>query len=277
MTTGTVLMTGASGAIGRMLRSRLGARAGRGWPLRLADIRRPDPPAPGEQVDVITASVTDLSEMRRACEGTVAVVHLAALPTEGRWTDILDVNIDGTRCVLEAARDAGVPRVVLASSNHAVGFWGRDETPSGGLPADAYPRPDTYYGVSKVTMEALGRLYHDRYGMDIICLRIGTCAPQPHNARALATWLSPDDAGRLVAAALTVPRPGFRIVWGISRNARRWWSLAEGEEIGYHPVDDAEAYAPEVVALEGEPDPAEAVHRLVGGEFCSLRLGVPPG
>ncbi|MQA86369.1 MAG: NAD-dependent epimerase/dehydratase family protein [Streptosporangiales bacterium] len=268
-----VLVTGAAGGIGRVLRPRL-AREGR--LLRLLDVAGLEPTAAGENVEVVVASVTDLHAMRAACAGVDAVIHLAAIPGEAAWEDILATNIDGTRCVIEAARLAGVGRIVLASSNHAAGFWARDEAPPEGLPADAFPRPDTYYGVSKAVLEALGSLYHHRFGMDVICLRIGSCLPRPHNARALATWLSHDDTGRLFEACLSAPRPGFRVVWGISRNTRRWWSLEAGEELDYHPVDDSEGFAAEVLAGTGEPDLRDPVHRLVGGEFCSMPLGVAP-
>ena len=262
-----VLITGGAGKIGRMLRARMGGRA-----LRLLDVATPEPARAGEDVEVRTGSVTDAAAIRDACVGVGAVVHLGGVSTEGPWNSILEVNIDGTRTVLEAARLAGVPRVVLASSNHAVGFRTRDEGVP--LPADVPTRPDTYYGVSKAAMEALGSLYHDRFGMDVICLRIGTMDDRPNDARALATWLSPDDGTRLVEACLDAPSPGFRIVWGVSRNTRRWWSLAEGEELGYRPQDDAEAYAPEILA-GAEPDPAAPVHHRVGGAFCDTPLGEP--
>lgn len=262
-----VLITGGAGKVGRMLRARMVGRA-----LRLLDVVTPASPRAGENVEVRTGSVTDAAVIRDACVDVSAVVHLGGVSVEGTWNSILGVNIDGTRTVLEAARLAGVPRVVLASSNHAVGFRTREEGDP--LPADVPIRPDTYYGVSKAAMEALGSLYHDRFGMDVICLRIGTMDDRPNDARALATWLSPDDGTRLVEACLSAPSPGFRIVWGVSRNTRRWWSLAEGEELGYRPRDDAEAYAPEILT-GGEPDPAAPVHHRVGGAFCDAPLGEP--
>lgn len=268
-----ILITGAAGRIGRMLRPRL-ARAGR--TLRLLDIVPPEPHGPDEQVEPVTATVTDLDAMRAACRDVDAIVHLAGIPNESRrWSDIVEVNIGGTQRVLEAARQEGVGRVVLASSNHAVGFWTHDAAPPEGLPAEAAPRPDTYYGVSKVAMEALGSLYHSRFGIDVICLRIGTCAPRPTSPRALITWLSPDDAGRLVEACLSQEASGFHVVWGISRNTRRWWSLAEGAAIGYHPADDAEAYAADVLNGDGEPDFTHPELRLLGGRFCTSPLGNP--
>lgn len=248
-----ILITGAAGRIGVLLRARL-ARPGR--VLRLLD--RVDPGAsPAEES--VTCSVSDLDRTAAACAGVAAVVHLAGRSGEADWPDILADNIDGTHAVLEAARRAGVPRVVFASSNHAVGFRPAGET----APDYAFPRPDTFYGVSKAAGEALGSLYHDRHGMDVICLRIGTCTERPDTERALSTWLSPDDCGRLVEAALTVPAPGFRVVWGVSANTRGRWSLAEARALGYRPRDDAEVYA-------GAVTPATDLDRTyLGGGFCA--------
>lgn len=271
-----LLITGASGGVGRLLRPRLAA-AGR--TLRLVDVAAGDPPAPGEAVELVTASVTDLDAMTEACRDVDAVLHLGGESLEAPWEDILHANVHGTYCVLEAAHRAGVHRVLLASSNHAAGFHARDDAPPEGLPADVAPRPDTYYGWSKAAIESLGRLYVDRYGMDVICLRIGSCFPAPGGLRGLMTWLSPDDCARLVEACLTAPRPGFRIIWGISRNTRRWWSLAEGEALGYHPVDDSEVFADDYLTSDDTIDDATAddrsATRLLGGIFCRHPLGHP--
>ena len=255
----TILITGAAGRIAAMLRSRL-AREGR--VLRLLDIA--DVTAgPGEES--VTASVTDLAAMTAACQGADAVIHLGGVPTEGPWEKILHVNIDGTYNVFEAARRAGVPRVVFASSNHAAGFTPLGDSP---VPDYAFPAPDTYYGVSKVAGEGLAALYARRYGMDAICVRILSCFERPQSLRMLATWLSPDDAGRLFEACLTAERPGFRVAFGVSANTRGGWvSLAEARALGYQPEDDAEAYAAEIIAEHGEPDPDDPVQRYLGGEF----------
>lgn len=256
-----VLVTGAAGTVGSSLRSRL-ARTGR--TLRLLDVSTQPKPQPGESVELVTASVTDMAAMEQACAGVDAIVHLAALASERPWEEILERNIHGTYTVFDAARRQGVPRVVFASSNHAVGFHERagEEAPD-----YVFPAPDTYYGVAKATGEALGALYHHRYGLDVVCLRIGTWADRPTTLRGLATWLSPDDGGRLVEAALTAPSPGFRVAWGVSANTRRWWSLDEARALGYEPRDDAESYAAELIGQHGQPDPDDPVHRLVGGEF----------
>jgi uronate dehydrogenase len=261
----TILITGGAGSIAAMLRSRL-ARPGR--VLRLLDVAPVD--SPGQCEEAVTASVTDMAAMTAACDGADAVIHLGGIPSEAPWAAILDVNINGTYVVFEAARRAGVPRVIYASSNHAVGFAPRESFP---VPDYAYPAPDTYYGVSKAAGEATAALYARRYGMDAICVRILSCFERPRTARMLATWLSPDDAGRLFEACLTTPSPGFRVIYGVSANTRGGWvSLAEARALGYQPRDDSEVFAAEVTAVHGEPAPEDPVFRYLGGEFTSPAL-----
>jgi uronate dehydrogenase len=258
---GTVLVTGAAGRIGTWLR---GGLPERGWAVRCLDVVPVTDVRPGEQHMV--ADVTDLGAMEDATQGVDAVVHLAGVVGESTWAAINHANIGGTYAAIEAARRAGVPRVVLASSNHASGFTPR---PASGLlrEQDAPPRPDTYYGVAKVAMEALGSLYADRYGMDVVCLRIGSAFPEPTTTRMLATWLSPDDTVALIDAALTAPSPGFTVAWGVSANTRNWWDLTAARALGYEPADDAEVYAEALIEAHGEPDPADPVHARVGGQY----------
>jgi uronate dehydrogenase len=116
-------------------------------------------------------------------------------------------------------------------------------------------------------------LYADTYGMDVFCLRIGSSFDVPFDLRSLSTWMSPDDTARLVEACLATDRGGYRLIWGVSPNTRRWWSPESGEEIGYHPVDDSEVFADKLIGQFGEPDPNDPVHRLVGGKFCAVPLG----
>jgi uronate dehydrogenase len=264
-----VLITGAGGRIGGYLRRRLAQPDG---VLRLLDVT-PLMPGPGEEV--VQASVGDLEALTEASRDVDAVVHLAGIATENEWDNILETNIDGTYHAIEAARRAGVRRFVFASSNHAVGFLPRNPT-GGNAPDYAFPAPDTYYGVSKVVGEALASLYHHRYGMDAVCLRILSCRDRPTSTRELATWLSPDDTGRLFQAALLTPSPGFRVVWGVSANTRAWFAMEEATAIGYQPQDDAEAYAGEILDDQGEPDPNDPVHRLVGGPFTRATFDAKP-
>lgn len=252
----TVLLTGAAGTIGTALRSRLPRL---GWSVRPFDRE----PVAGEP----SRDVTSASDLDDAVPGVDAIVHLAGVPTEVPWPVIRDTNVEGTFSVFEAARRHGVRRVVFASSNHAAGFT---PLPSDGtLPADTPVRPDTLYGVSKAFGEALGRYYADRYGMQVACLRIGTFAPTPPDRRALSTWLSPDDCARLVDACLRAPALTFALLWGISANTRRVWSLDEAQELGYQPQDDAEEYARRLEHDQTYPSDA-----FVGGGFTSPGFGI---
>lgn len=262
----TVLLTGAAGRLGTVLR---GGLPERGHALRCLDVVPIVETRPGEEH--LVADVADLAAMVDASRGASAVVHMAGIAGESTWPAISRANIEGTYATLEAARRAGIGRVVLASSNHATGYTPR---PGAGLlrEVDAPPRPDTYYGVAKVAMEALGSLYVDRYGMDVVCLRIGSAFAEPTSTRHLSTWLSPDDTVSLVDAALTAPAPGFAVVWGISANTRAWWDLTAARALGYEPQDDAEVYAAALVEAHGEPDLADPVHGRVGGEYTLLEF-----
>jgi uronate dehydrogenase len=253
-----ILVTGAQGTIGSMLRRSL-RQPGRH--LRLLDVAPLSPLEPDENAELIAGSFLDPEIMESACRGVRAVVHLGGLSHSGfSWPEYLDVNIHGTYLLAEAARHARVERVVYASSNHAVGFTPlRDEEP---LPDNGYPRPDTYYGVSKVASEALLSMFHDRHGLDAVCLRIGSYLERPANLRSLWSWLSPADCTRLVEAALTTPSPGFRVVWGVSANSRAMVSLEEGRAIGYEPLDNAEDYAHEITGDQTE-------WKYVGGPYTA--------
>jgi uronate dehydrogenase len=261
---GLVLLTGAAGRIGTVLR---GGLPERGWALRSLDVVPLPDVRPGEEQ--LVADAADLAAMTDAAQGATAIVHMAGISGESTWPAIRDTNIQSTFAALEAARLAGVQRVVLASSNHASGYTERPADGSLLREADAPPRPDTYYGVSKVAMEALGSLYVERYGLDVVCLRIGSAFPEPTTTRQLSTWLSPADQVSLVDAALTAPAPGFRVVWGVSDNTRRWWDLTAASELGYESVDDAEVYAEALIAEHGEPDLSDPVHGRVGGEYTT--------
>jgi uronate dehydrogenase len=257
-----VLITGAAGGIGRELRSRL-ARPGR--TLRLVDVADQAPPAAGEAVELTRGTVSDLDVVTAACRDVGAVVHLAARSSEAAWDEVLDANIRGTYNVFEAARRAGVPRVVFASSAHATGFAHVREALR---PEPLPPRPDTNYGVSKVAGEAIGSLYADRYGLDVVCIRIGMCAADPWEPQYLGNWLSPGDCARLVEACLTAPSPGFRIVWGVSANTRRTLSLDAARALGYEPQDDSEVFAAAAFARGSGSDPEGLAARYVGGSFA---------
>jgi uronate dehydrogenase len=245
-----LLITGAAGTVGTMLLQ--GLRGSLAAKMRLLDIN-PISPEIGEEF--VRGDVTDLAVVRKAISDCDACVHLAAIPVESTFEKILQTNIRGTWAVFEAARLEGCPRVVFASSNHATGYYAVDHRISPSDPA----RPDSYYGASKLFGEALGSLYHDKYGMRVACIRIGSALPRPVDERHLSTWLSPGDLTRLVTACLTSPELGYAIVYGASANRRGWWDLEPGRRLGYEPMDDAEAFAAEV-----EPGPPD---EFQGGTF----------
>jgi uronate dehydrogenase len=233
-----ILITGAAGTIGTSLRPPLRERAAL---LRLVDTEAIGDLAGNEEA--VRVDLTDLESAVRAASGTDAVVHLAAIPVEDSFDRLLEANFRATYNVFEAARQTGVRRVVFASSNHATGFYGRDERIS---PRDP-PRPDSLYGVSKVFGEALGSLYADKFGLEVVVLRIGAFGPAPErHGPMLPMWISPGDMSRLVWAALTAPDVRFEIVYGLSRTGSRWWDNAEAaRRIGYAPEDEVEMAPPE--------------------------------
>ena len=244
-----VLVTGAAGQIGGIVRSKLGFRyelVG----LDLADCGWPES---------YVADLSDLESIRPAFEGVDAVVHLGADPSpKASWESTLNNNIVGTRNVYEAARLAGAGRVILASTNHAVGFYPLKDDPykaiyEGRLAEVRRPfrmldhkdlRPDSLYGVSKAFGEVLGSYYQDEYELSVICLRIGWVMtpddPTFHPA-ALSLWLSHRDTAQLIQKAIDAPASvGFAIVHGMSRNALRIWDIEAGERIiGFSPLDGA--------------------------------------
>jgi uronate dehydrogenase len=252
-----VLVAGAAGSIGRTLMTGLLAHDHEPVGLDLV-------PAPaGHEGAWHTADVADPDAALAAvgAQPLDAVVHLAGIPDETDLAGALTSHVLTTAALLDAMLVAQVPRIVYASSNHAVGRTPRTDGP---LTIGARPRPDTFYGVGKVAAEGLLSLYADRYGIDAVACRIGSFLPRPETTRHLATWLSPDDCVRMFEAALTAPAPGFAVLYGISRNTRAWWDLEPGEALGYEPQDDAERFA-DTVAL-GPQDDAEAAY--VGGPFA---------
>jgi uronate dehydrogenase len=265
-----VLVTGSSGSVGSALCERLPAA---GWTVRQLDRNAPASPVPSPH-DAIQADASDPAVLDEAARDCCAIVHLAATPHEGDIEQVTASHIVGTARVLEAAERAGVRRVILASSNHAVG-----RTPRVALAGtDLRPRPDSYYGVGKVATEALGSLYADRFGMDIACLRIGSFLHQPTSRRHLSTWLSPDDLARLVDACLRANDLGFSVIYGISANTRAWWDLEPGRRIGYHPADDAEDYADAILSATPDQEASDPEVAFLGGAFAGPAhpVGVNP-
>ncbi|KIF73914.1 NAD-dependent dehydratase [Streptomyces sp. 150FB] len=257
----TVLLTGAAGGLGTLMRGLLPAY---GYELRLLDAH----PVEGEP-DAITADLADKDALREAVKGVDAIIHLAGISLEASFEKILRSNIEGTYNLYEAARAEGIGRVVFASSNHAVGFTPRPQGDDPLIPIDTQRRPDTYYGLSKCFGEDLAQLYWDLHRLETVSVRIGSCFPEPTSVRMLSVWMSPDDGARLFHAALTAPDVGHSVVYGSSANTRIWWDLSGAKALGYEPQDDSEPYAAQLVAEQGELDPGNPDHAHLGGHFTT--------
>ena len=258
-----VLVTGAAGNIGMCLRRELGGRYAL---LRLADIAEQEPAGPGEEV--CKFDVRDMESVERCLQGIDCVIHLAGVPEEDSWDKILPMNIEGCYNLFEAARRQGVRRVVFASSNHAIGYHRRERF----LDNTVAPRPDSRYGVSKVFGEALGRMYADKYGLSVACLRIGTfrTPDRPSEPRQLLTWLSHRDMGQLARRCIEHPTYHFIVVYGVSNNLRSRWDNSNVKFLGYRPEDDSEVFADEILANAKPENPISA--QFHGGFFCPLEF-----
>ncbi|PKV85065.1 NAD(P)-dependent oxidoreductase [Streptomyces sp. TLI_146] len=262
----TVLLTGAAGGVGTLMRGLLPAY---GYDLRLLDTRA----IPGEP-DAITADLGDRGALREAVRGVDAVLHLAGISLESTFDKILRANVEGTYNLYEAAREEGVARVVFASSNHVVGFTPRPPgepplEPDALIPVDTPRRPDTLYGLSKSFGEDLAQFYWDKYGLESVSVRIGSCFMEPTSVRMLSMWMSPGDGARLFHAALTAEGVGHTVVYGSSANTRLWWDLSSARALGYEPQDDSEQYAEKLIAEQGELDPHDPGQSFLGGHFTT--------
>ena len=244
-----VLVTGFAGQIGGIIRRHLADR----YELSGIDhIGIDDAPT-------LIADIADLNAIRPAFHGIHAVVHLGADPSpRASWESVLRNNIIGTRNVYEAARLAGVKRIVFASSNHVVGAYplrqdpykaiydgrlGEVRRPFPPLTTDLI-RPDSYYGVSKSFGESLGSYFHEEYGISVICLRIGwvmTPDDPTFSPAALSLWLSHRDAAQLIRRSIDAPQSvGFAILNGESDNQLSIWDIDQTKRIlGYQPQDAA--------------------------------------
>ena len=253
-----LLLTGAAGGLGRVLRPRL-KRLCR--VLRLSDIAAMDPAADGEET--VVTPLQDAAAVSALVDGVSAIVHLGGVSVEGPFEPILQANIVGAWNLYEAARRHGVRRVVFASSNHVTGFYRQDEVVSPNEPM----RPDGHYGLSKAFGENLSRLYFDRYGIETVCLRIGSSFPEPKDRRMLATWLSYDDLERLVEASLMAPVVGHSVVYGMSDNTTTWWDNTRASHVGYRPRDSSEPFRAALEARQPMLDRNDPATLFQGGGF----------
>ncbi len=255
-----VLVTGAAGRLGKHLRHGLAGLADK---LRMTDLRDLGQTQSTDE-ELVTADLSDMAAVSAIMQDVDLVLHFGAVMPQQPWGSVLSANIIGTFNVFEAARLAGVRRIVYASSNHAVGMYRRTEL----LDADSPPRPDTLYGVSKAFGENLARMYHDKHGIEFACLRIGSCFDEPTDERMLATWLSHADLVHLCRRCIEAPHLGFAIVYGMSDNTRRWWTNDKTSYLGYTPKDSAEPYADKLLAAAVDRSPKDPASTYQGGSFA---------
>ncbi|WP_313691569.1 NAD-dependent glucose-6-phosphate dehydrogenase Azf [Halorarum halobium] len=260
-----VLLTGAGGRVGQAILAGIGTA----YDWRLLDrepLSEDALPAGVSEEDVIVADVTDEAAIREAVAGIGAVVHLAGDPRPNApWDSVLRNNIDGTYNVFAAAADVGVGTVAFASSNHAVGAYETDDrTPDMYRKADEFrldgdelPRPSNLYGVSKAAGETLGRYYHDHHDLSVACVRIGNLTrehPPKEYERGQAMWLSHRDCAHLFDRCLAADY-GYEIVYGISDNDRKYYSIERAREVlGYDPQDNSAEFT-----FGGEPKDEEMI------------------
>lgn len=229
-----ILLTGAAGGLGKVLRERI-----KPWAevVRLSDVAEMAPAGPGEEV--VQCDLADKEAVLALLDGVDAVLHFGGISTEKPFEPIMQANILGVANLYEALHKAGTRRVVFASSNHAIGYHPVTTV----LDADSPTRPDSYYGLSKVFGEQIARYYYDRFGIETVCVRIGSSFPKPANKRMMSTYLSYDDLTELLRCSLFAPRVGHTIVYGVSDNDSTWWDNRLASHLGYKPKDSSAKFA----------------------------------
>ncbi|MGA7195104.1 MAG: NAD(P)-dependent oxidoreductase [Anaerolineales bacterium] len=243
MTLPNLLITGCNGLVGRILWDGLKDD----FDLYGLDISSNKSSEKIFQADVSKSD--QVESVVNRIQSLTYVVHLAGDPrVAADWDSVFANNINGTKNIYEAARLAGVKRIVFASSNHATGAYE-------GFPPSLHTkknptlittrdpiRPDGFYGVSKAAGEAIARMYYEVHGLESICLRIGSVIKDDDpniDPRYECTWLSYRDLVQLVKKSLSADIK-FGIYYGISNNTKRFWDISNAEaELSYHPEDDA--------------------------------------
>ena len=255
-----LLLTGAAGGLGKVLRERL---KGCAEVLRLSDISPMDP-ATGPHEEIVQCDLADKAAVHDLIEGVDAILHFGGVSVERPFEEILGPNICGVFHIYEAARKHGVKRVIFASSNHTIGFYRQDEP----IDAHALRRPDGYYGLSKCYGEDVASFYFDRYGIETVSIRIGSSFPEPQNRRMLSTWLSYDDLTQLIERGLFTPNVGHTVVYGASDNRDVWWDNRHAAHLGFVPKDSSEVFRSKVEAQPAPPaDDPSMVYQ--GGAFVA--------
>lgn len=255
-----LLITGAAGGLGSEMRKRLAHMADI---LRLSDFA--DMGAAAASEEIVQCDLGDKAAVEALVEGCDGIVHFGGKSVEGTWDVIRNANIEGVFNLYEAARKHGMPRIVFASSNHAIGFYRQDRK----IDNTVYPRPDGLYGVSKVFGEAMASMYHDKFGQETAIVRIGSSFPAPMDHRMLSSWLSYADFVRLIERVFDVPKLGCPIIYGASNNSATWWDNSNVNWLGWRPQDDSEQFRADLDARMEKPaaDAPQVVYQ--GGTFTA--------
>ncbi len=255
-----LLITGAAGSLGSMCRQRLTHLA---ETIRLSSRSDMGESAPHEEI--VRCDLGDRAAVEALVEGCDGIVHFGGQAKEAPWDVIRHANIEGMFNLYEAARKHGRPRIVYASSNHAIGFYRQNERIDASVPT----RPDGLYGVSKVFGEALASMYHDKFGIETACVRIGSCFPEPKSHRMLSSWMSYDDFVRMIECIFRVPVLGCPIIYGVSANDATWWNNDAVSFLGWHPRDNAESHRAQLDAEMDLPALDAPDARYQGGMFTT--------
>jgi len=252
-------ITGGAGKVGTALRDVMSARF---RAVRIIDLA--EPASLGANETFVSADIANLDALTAAFEGLDGIVHLAGFPGDRAIDDMLRVNVLGTSNMYEAARRAGVSRVVLGSSNHVVGFYARNERVGPDVPM----RPDGLYGLTKSWGELTAGLYYDKTGIRTLIVRIGNAQAAPTTPRSLEIWMSPGDFAQLVAIGMTHPDITCTTVYGVSEGGGHWYDNAIAERLGYVPRDRIVDFAtPEAFKPQAFEIP-EIAEYFQGGPFC---------
>ena len=257
---GRLLLTGAAGGLGKVLRESLRPYAD---VLRLSDLAALAP-AQGAHEEVVACDLADKAAVDALVTGCDAIVHLGGVSVERPFEEVLEANIKGVFHIYEGARRHGVKRVIFASSNHVIGFHKQSEH----LDAHAAKRPDGYYGLSKSFGEDVAQFYFDRWGIETVSIRIGSSFPEPANRRMMSTWLSYRDLTTLIEKSLFTPDVKHLVVYGMSANRDVWWDNSAAARLGFVAQDSSEPFRAKVEAQPPvAPTDPNAVYQ--GGAFTA--------
>lgn len=250
-----IVVTGAAGQVGTAIRPLLRAH----YHLTLFD--RVAIGDVSENETAAQGDINDVAALDAAFSGADGIIHLAGCSTDSDFAEQVTGNVEGVWNVFQAARKAGVERVVFASTHHVVGHYPRHRR----LGADAIIRPDSRYGLCKAFGEHVGAFCADQHGARVLCIRIGFYGEKPIDRRRLSIWTSGRDLAQLIRIGLDHPDLRYAIVYGVSNNARGFFDNSVAYSLGYRPQDSADAFTQEVMASVPPEDPAKISSHVIGG------------